>query len=53
MSVTKTTPKSDDDTDPWEKVAEHRETLEMMIEEDVAWAHRAEKLLERLDEEGY
>ncbi len=52
MSTTGTTPGSDD-TDPWAELAEHRDTLEMMIEEDVAWAHRAEMLLERLDKEGY
>lgn len=44
---------ADESTDPWKELAEHRDTLEMMVEEDVAWAHRAEKLLERLEEEGY
>lgn len=42
-----------DDDHVWEELAEHRETLEMCVEEDVSFADRAEKLLERLDEEGY
>lgn len=41
------------DTDPWEILAEHRETLEMCIDEDVPLAESAEQLLERLKEEGY
>lgn len=53
MSEAQTPPKSDDDDDPWERLAEHRDTLEMMIDEDVAFADRAEQLLERLEEEGY
>jgi hypothetical protein len=37
----------------WEKLAERRDVLEMCIEEEVPFADRAERLLERLDEEGY
>ena len=44
---------SDDQSDPWEELAEHREVLEMCIEEDVPFADRARALLERLEEEGY
>lgn len=44
---------SDDDTDPWERLAAHRDVLKMCIEEDVPFADRAERLLERLDEEGH
>lgn len=42
-----------DDTDPWEQLAEKRETLEMVVEEDVPFSDRAEELLDRLEEEGY
>lgn len=41
------------DSDPWEQLAQCRETLEMCIEEDVPFAPHAKRLLERLDEEGY
>lgn len=53
MSTIKDLPYSDDDTDPWEELAEHRDTLEMCVEMDVPFADQAEKLLERLEEEGY
>lgn len=50
-----TSPKNSDDADddPWERLAEHRDTLEMMVEEEVAFAGRAQKLLDRLEEEGH
>jgi hypothetical protein len=46
---------SDDSLDDnvWAKLAERREALEMCVEEDVPFADRAERLLERLEEEGY
>lgn len=53
MSVQSPKKQTDDEKDPWEKVAEHRETFEMLIEEDVAFAQDAERILERLEEEGY
>ncbi len=31
-----TSPENTDDRDPWERLAEHRDTLEMMIEEETA-----------------
>lgn len=37
----------------WEELAEHRDVLEMCVEEEVAFADDAEVLLERLDQEGY
>lgn len=43
----------DSDADVWARLAEHRDALEMCVEEDVPFADRAEKLLDRLDEEGY
>ena len=42
-----------DVSDPWERLAERRDALEMCIEEGVPFAERAKRLLERLDEEGY
>lgn len=45
--------KKDPEEDIWRQLAEHRDTLEMCIEEDVPFADRAETLLDRLDEEGY
>lgn len=39
--------------DPWEQLAERREVLEMCIDEDVPFAKRAKRLLDRLEEEGY
>lgn len=46
---------SDDspDDDIWAELAESRDALEMCVEEDVPFADRAEKLLERIEEEGY
>ena len=41
------------DESPWEQLATHRDTLEMCVEEDVPFGHRAQQLLERLEEEGY
>ena len=52
MSQSKTPP-TDDDNDPWEELAEHEDTLEMLIEEDVPMAQDAEVLLEELEERGY
>lgn len=52
MSTTRT-PKSDDDTDPWAELAEHEDTLEMLIEEEVPMAQDAEVLLEELEERGH
>ncbi|WP_198667798.1 hypothetical protein [Saliphagus sp. LR7] len=46
-------PSKSDDSDPWKQLAAHRETLEMCIEEGTPFAERAERLLEKLDEEGY
>ena len=48
-----TTPPTDDDHDPWAELAEHEDTLEMLIEEDVPMAQDAEILLEELEERGY
>ena len=42
-----------DDANPWERVAEHREALELCVEQDLPFAERAERLLEQLEEEGY
>jgi hypothetical protein len=42
-----------DTSDVWERLAERRDALEMCVEEDVPFADRAERLLERLDEEGH
>ena len=55
MSVEDSTPggNKDANTDVWEQLAKRRDALEMCVEEDVPFADRAEKLLERLDEEGY
>lgn len=44
---------SEDDRDPWERLAECEETLEMLVEEDVPFADRASTLLEKLEQEGY
>ncbi|SEW09890.1 hypothetical protein [Natrinema salifodinae] len=52
MSQSKT-PNTNDDNDPWAELAEHEDTLEMLIEEDVPMAQDAEVLLERLEEEGH
>lgn len=41
------------DRDPWEPLAEHRDILEMCIEEETPFADRAAVLLDRLAEEGY
>ena len=43
----------DGSEDVWKQMAERREALEMCVEEDVPFANKAEKLLERLEEEGY
>ncbi|AFZ74604.1 hypothetical protein [Natronobacterium gregoryi] len=53
MSTTGHTPNADDDPDPWEELAEHEDTLEMLIEEDVAMAEDAEILLDELEERRY
>ena len=54
MSTEQTTePESDKSGDVWAKLAERREALEMCVKEDVPFADRAEKLLERIEEEGY
>ena len=42
-----------DDREVWERVAEHRDMLEMCVEEDVPFAEPAKRLLDRLDKEGY
>ena len=42
-----------DDSDAWARLAEHREALEMCIEEETPFADRARQLLDRLEEEGY
>lgn len=39
--------------DPWERLAEHRDLLEMCIEEETPFSEHARQLLDRLDEEGY
>lgn len=39
--------------DPWETLAEHRDVLETVVEEDYPFAPYAENLLEALDERGY
>lgn len=41
------------DEDVWEQMSSHSEALEMCVDEDAPFAEYAEKLLERLDEEGY
>lgn len=43
----------DSKEDVWRQLAEHRDALEMCVEEEVPFADRAEKLLDRLEEEGY
>jgi hypothetical protein len=43
----------DDDTDAWAELAQYRETLEMIIDEDLPFAPYAENLLEELDKRGY
>lgn len=53
MSTMDDLPGSDDDEDPWERLAEHRDVLKMCVEEDVPFAERAEQLLDCLREEGY
>jgi hypothetical protein len=50
---TKTTDTGEQSDDVWERVAERREALELCVEEDVPFADRAQKLLDRLEEEGY
>lgn len=53
MSESERVPTADDPPgDPWEDLAEDRDTLEMLIEEDTPFADRAERLLARLDEDG-
>ncbi|AXR78964.1 hypothetical protein [Natrarchaeobaculum sulfurireducens] len=47
-----TTPPADDDRDPWERLAEYEDTLEMLIEEGVPMAQDAEVLLEELEDRG-
>ena len=44
---------ADDQPDAWAQLAEHRDVLEMCVEEGVPFADRAEQLLARLEEEGY
>ena len=46
-------PPRSESEDPWEELADHREALEMCIEENTPFAEDAEKLLDRLEEEGY
>ncbi|WP_186336525.1 hypothetical protein [Natrarchaeobaculum aegyptiacum] len=53
MSSQSTFRSPDSDHDPWEELAEHEETLEMLIEEDVPMARDAEILLEELEKRGY
>lgn len=53
MSSHSTFRSPDSDHDPWEELAEHEETLEMLIEEDVPMARDAEILLEELEKRGY
>jgi len=38
--------------DVWERLSGNRDALEMCVEEDLPFSDRAEKLLNRLDEEG-
>lgn len=51
-SIPRQTP-DEDDSDAWAELAEHRDTLEMCIEEDTAFAPYAENLLDELDNRGY
>lgn len=53
MSILNSLPDEEGNENPWEQLANHRETLEMCVEEDVAFADRARQLLDRLEEEGY
>jgi len=53
MSTINDLPDPEDDSDPWDELAGHRETLEMLAAEDVPFSDRAQYLLDRLDEEGY
>ena len=46
-------PSETDEQDSWAELAEYRDALEMCIDEDVPFAERAERLLERLEDEGY
>lgn len=43
----------DRDYDPWEELAEHEDTLEMLIEEETAMAQDAEILLDELEKRGF
>lgn len=43
----------DGSDDVWRQLAKRRDVLEMCVEENVPFADRAERLLERLEEEGY
>lgn len=38
-------------TNIWNEVSEYRDELELIVEEDLPFAERAERLLDRLDEE--
>lgn len=43
----------DNDSDAWETLADNRDVLETIIEEDMPFAPYAENLLDALDERGY
>lgn len=50
---TASTASDEEESDPWAELAAHRDTLQMCIEEDVAFADDARTLLAKLEEEGY
>ncbi len=53
MSEARPTGGNLNDRDVWAHLAEHREALEILVEEDTPFAERAERLLDRLEAEGY
>lgn len=53
MSDARRTGRDPADAGVWTALAEHRDTLEMLVAEETAFAERAERLLARLEEEGY
>lgn len=42
----------EDDDDVWQRVNEHREALEICVEEDTPFEPYAKRLLEELDDRG-
>lgn len=54
MSTIDTTQSDDtDDTDHWETLANNQDTLEMLVEEETAFATYAQHILDALEDRGY